>query len=53
MATYDATQSAGSTHPKGSASNTDPRPFEAYDRRSPRLTSASTGRTVRDRGPER
>jgi len=31
MATYDATQSAGSTRPKGSLTNTDTSPFEAYD----------------------
>ncbi len=31
MATYDATQSADSTRPKGSVTNTDTSPFEAYD----------------------
>ena len=31
MTTDDATQPAGSTQPKGSATNTDPNPFEAYD----------------------
>jgi hypothetical protein len=31
MATYDAPQSAGSTQPKGSLTNTDTSPFEAYD----------------------
>jgi 2-polyprenyl-3-methyl-5-hydroxy-6-metoxy-1,4-benzoquinol methylase len=31
MATHDATQSASSTQPKGSVTNTDTSPFEAYD----------------------
>ena len=31
MATYDATQSAGSTQPQGSVTNTGTSPFEAYD----------------------
>jgi 2-polyprenyl-3-methyl-5-hydroxy-6-metoxy-1,4-benzoquinol methylase len=33
MATHDATQSASSTQPRGSVTNTDTSPFEAYDQK--------------------
>jgi 2-polyprenyl-3-methyl-5-hydroxy-6-metoxy-1,4-benzoquinol methylase len=47
MATYDATQPAGSTHPKGSASNTDTSPFEAYDEK----VAAADLNSYRTKGP--
>ena len=46
MATYDTTQSAGSTS-KGSASNTDTSPFEAYNEK---IAAADLSRYRKD-GP--
>ena len=47
MATYDTTQSAGPTHPKGSVSSPDTRPFEAYDKK----VAAADLRKYRKNGP--
>ena len=47
MATYDATQSAGSTQPRGSVTNTDTNPFEAYDEK----VAAADLRRYRKNGP--
>ena len=47
MATYDATQSAGSTQPKGSVTDTDTSPFEAYDEK----VAAADVRRYKENGP--
>ena len=47
MATYDATGSAGSTQPKGSVTDTNTSPFEAYDEK---IAAADLSK-YRKRGP--